>query len=207
MPLSTATERELIHLRDISLRGYHRADGLFDIEAHLRDTKTRGFDGLDRPGGRIEPGEPLHDMWARMTVDEDMVIVAFEAVTAYGPFDVCRQSGRHFDRLAGLTIGPGFLREANARVGGIDGCTHLREMLQQMATTAYQTLWPVRLRRAEEHRRQLAEAGQAPAEEARPVLLNTCYGYADTRDAVRRRWPRLYRGSGSEAAGAADGTT
>ena len=40
MPLSQPHEREPIHLRDIALCGYQRADGLFDIEAHLRDTRT-----------------------------------------------------------------------------------------------------------------------------------------------------------------------
>ena len=42
MPLSEPAAARLLHLRDISLRGYHRADGLFDIEAHIRDTKTTG---------------------------------------------------------------------------------------------------------------------------------------------------------------------
>src|ERR1700724_127118 len=48
MPLSEPHERELLHLRDIALRGYRRADGLFDIEAHLTDTKTYGFPSEDR---------------------------------------------------------------------------------------------------------------------------------------------------------------
>ena len=39
MPLSTPQERELLHSRDIVLRGYQRADGLYDIEAQLTDTK------------------------------------------------------------------------------------------------------------------------------------------------------------------------
>ena len=39
MPLSPPPERELLHSRDIVLRGYRRADGLYDIEAHLTDTK------------------------------------------------------------------------------------------------------------------------------------------------------------------------
>ena len=196
MPLSPPAERELTHLRDIALRGYHRSDGLFDIEAHIRDTKTLGFSNIDR-GGWIEPGEPLHDMWLRLTIDEEMLILGCEAVTEFGPFSICGDGAQHFGRLVGLTIRPGFLREANARVGGIDGCTHLRELLQQVATTAFQTMWPVRMRRAEERRRRLAEQGASEAEisrDASPALLNTCYAYADTRAAVQRRWPHLYRG-------------
>ncbi len=196
MPLSPPVERRLAHLRDIELRGYERADGRFDIEAHIRDTKTTGIANIDR-GGWIAPGEPLHDMVLRVTIDEDMTIVACEAVTESGPFAICPAGAQHFDRLVGLTIKAGFLREANARVGGIDGCTHLRELLQQVGTTAFQTLWPVRMRRAEERRRRLARKGRgeaAIASEAKPVLLNSCYAYADTGEVVKRRWPHLYRG-------------
>jgi hypothetical protein len=196
MPLSPPADRHLTHLRDIALRGYERADGLFDIEAHIRDTKTLGLAIADR-GGWIEPGEPLHDMWLRITLDEEMTILACEAVIEHGPFATCKGGAQHFGRLVGLTIKPGFLREANARVGGIDGCTHLRELLQQIGTTAFQTMWPVRMRRAEERRRQLAEQGRSEAEIARdgsPALLNTCYAYADTGETVKRRWPHLYRG-------------
>ena len=207
MPLTPPAERELTHLRDIALRGYERRDGRFDIEAHLRDTKTLGFQNIDR-GGWIGPGEPLHDMWLRVTIDEDMTIVACEAVTVFAPFAICPGGAQSFGRLVGLTIRPGFLREATARVGGTEGCTHLRELLQQVATTAFQTLWPVRMRRAEERRRQLAGAGRGEAaitREASPALLNTCHAYADTSEVVRRRWPHLYRGAdgaaGSDAAG------
>ena len=62
MPLEPPAERHLTHLRDIELRGYERADGLFDIDAHIRDTKTTAIANVDR-GGSIAPGEPLHDMW------------------------------------------------------------------------------------------------------------------------------------------------
>ncbi len=195
MPLTPPADRELTHLRDIALRGYQRRDGNFDIEAHIRDTKTLGFQNIDR-GGWIAPGEPLHDMWLRLTIDDDMTIIACEAVTEHGPFAICRDGAQNFGRLVGLSIRPGFLREATARVGGTDGCTHLRELLQQVATTAFQTLWPVRMRRAEERRRHLAEQGIAEAASLRedaPALLNTCYAYADTREAVQRRWPHLYR--------------
>ena len=55
MPLTPPAARELTHLRDISLRGYQRGDGLFDVEAHIRDTRTTGFANQDR-GGWIVSG-------------------------------------------------------------------------------------------------------------------------------------------------------
>lgn len=180
MPLSEPQDRELLHLRDIALRGYRRADGLFDIEAHLTDTETYGFPSEDR--GFVQSGEPLHGMWMRMTLDEDLTIVACEASTEFGPYAICPAAAPNFARLAGLSIKRGFLRAAADRVGGTQGCTHLRELLQQMATVAIQTLYAVRSRREEEARPE------------QPAMLNTCLAYAPDSPVVRRRWPHLYTG-------------
>ena len=79
MPLSPPEERELLHARDIVLRGYRRADGLYDIEAQLIDTKTYGSANHDR--GYIHAGEPIHGMWLRLTVDETRHVVACEAAS------------------------------------------------------------------------------------------------------------------------------
>ena len=65
------------------------------------------------------------------------------------------------------------------RVGGTEGCTHLRELLAQMATVAYQTLHSARTRR----RRQAGE-GEPPLS---PAILGTCHAYAPDSPVVRRR--------------------
>jgi Protein of unknown function (DUF2889) len=184
MPLSEPQPRELLHLRDIALRGFQRADGMFDVEAHMTDTKTYGFPSEDR--GQIEAGEPLHGMWARMTVDEDLLIQGFEVAMDHTPYAVCPGAAPNFARLAGLTIGRGFLKEAARRVGGTEGCTHIRELLQQMATVAYQTLYPVRLRK----RNAAAQDGPQPA----PALLNTCHAWSSDSPVIARGWPHLYTG-------------
>src|SRR5208337_2953744 len=142
MPLTEAAARDLLHTRDIQIRGYRRADGLYDIEAQLADAKSYGFVNQDR--GYVDAGEKLHGMWLRLTLNETMTIVASEAATDYAPYAVCPSAAPAFARLTGLRIKPGFLREATHRVGGVAGCTHLRELLQQMATTAFQTIGPYR---------------------------------------------------------------
>ncbi len=135
MPLSQPAEREHLHTRAIEINGYRRSDGLYDIEAHLTDRKSYGMANVDR--GYIEAGEPLHEMWMRLTLDEHMNITAVEAVSDQTPYKLCPSAAPNFARLAGLQIKGGFLREATRLVGGTSGCTHLRELLQQMATTAY----------------------------------------------------------------------
>ena len=180
MPLSEPAERELLHLRDIAIRGYRRADGLFDVEAHLTDTKTYGFSNEDR--GYIDVGVPLHGMWMRMTIDEDLTIVACEASTEFAPYTVCPGAAPNFSRLGGLSIKRGFLKAAAERIGGTAGCTHLRELLQQMATTALQTVYAVRRRR------------ERPDPAEKPAILNTCLAYATDSPVVRRQWPDFYTG-------------
>lgn len=201
MPLSPPAAREPMHTRAITLHGYQRTDGLLDVEAHLVDTKPYAFGNVDR--GTIQPGEPLHEMWVRMTIDERLAIVACEAVTEHGPFFSCHGGAASMSELVGLTIKPGFLKAANMRLGGVHGCTHLRELLQQIATVALQTLWPVRSRREaaalEAARRDGAVApGAASKEDGSARLLNTCHAYDSTGPVVKRRWPHLYTGADAD---------
>ena len=157
MPLTKAATREKLHTRDIQICGYLRADGLFDIEAQLADTKSYGFANQDR--GYVGAGEKLHGMWLRLTLNETMTIVASEAATDYAPYTVCPSAAPAFAALTGLRIKPGFLRDATQRVGGPVGCTHLRELLQQIATTAYQTISPYRAWRDAQDSGEASEPG------------------------------------------------
>jgi hypothetical protein len=170
MPLSPPAERQHLHTRAIDLRGYARADGLFDIEAHLLDTKTYPFENEDR--GTVVPGEALHGMWVRMTVGEDMVIRP--------------QVTPNFGRLAGVAIGPGFSRAVKERVGGAEGCTHLREVLAQMATVAFQTIGPIRWRKARAAREEAIARGESPPPLKRAVPIGSCYAYAPEGPVVTR---------------------
>jgi hypothetical protein len=190
MPLSEPVARELLHTRDIRVQGFRREDGLFDIEAQLTDRRNYSFNTPDRA---VPVGDALHGMWMRMTVDSAMLIVECTASTDFGPYFECPSGAESFAGLAGLTIRPGFLKAANERVGGTAGCTHLREVLQQMATVAFQTTSAARKKSADQH----DSAGAAR-------LLNTCYAYASDGPLVRRRWPTLYTGPAEPAPAEAD---
>ena len=187
MPLSQPADRQALHRRLIDMHGYERADGLFDIEAQLTDTKTYAFGNFDR--GQIQPGEPLHGMWLRLTVGDDMVIRACEAVSDFTPYDVCPKATPNFAALAGVSVGPGFNRAVKERVGGVLGCTHLREVLAQMATVAYQTIAPLRWRRAEAAREAAIARGEAVPPPARTLPIGSCYAYAPDSPVVRKKWP------------------
>jgi hypothetical protein len=60
------------------------------------------------------------------------------------PPPVPREATASLAQLKGLRIGAGFGRIARERLSGAQGCTHLNELLIPLATTAFQTLSPVR---------------------------------------------------------------
>lgn len=174
--------RELIHQRHIECQGYRRDDGLWDIEGHLVDTKTYSFPNHDR--GEITSGEPIHEMWLRLTVDEDFVIRDVEALTDYGPYRICPDATHSFDALKGIQIRPGWRKEINKRVGGVNGCTHLRELLGPVATTAFQAIYPIKARR---------DLKPDSRPQKPPLLLSTCHAYAPGSEVVKRLWPDYHR--------------
>jgi hypothetical protein len=125
-------------------------------------------------------------MWVRMTVGEDMVIRACEAVSDFTPYAICPQAAPNFAALAGVSIGPGFNRAVKEKVGGVLGCTHLREVLAQMATVAFQTIGPMRWRKARAAREAAIARGETPPPARRAVPLGSCYAYAPDSPVVRR---------------------
>ncbi len=87
MPLSQSEPREIIHTREIKSCGFKRQDGLWDIEAHLTDMKAYEFSNSWR--GTVAPGEPVHDMWIRLTLDDDLYIRGIEASSDSTPYELC----------------------------------------------------------------------------------------------------------------------
>lgn len=178
MPLSAAGPRRLIHTRDIQLCGYVREDGQIEVEARMSDVKSYSMENHDRK--MIAAGEPLHDMRIRMALmPQSMEITACEARMEATPYAVCPQIAPNMGRLVGLKIGKGFLRAAALRLGGVEGCTHLRELLQPLATVAFQTHYSLQVHGIDGKKKsEEADAG--------PGLLNSCHAYAETSPVVAR---------------------
>ena len=100
---------------------------------------------------------------------------------------MCPAIAENFKRLEGLTIGPGFRRAVRARVGGTQGCTHLVELVDPIATTAFQTMTA---------RRHSTETGARPDDEwDQPRFLGTCHALASDSPVVKEHWPEAYTGS------------
>ena len=172
MPLSEPAPREHRHTRLLDMRGYRREDGLWDIEGHMTDTKTYQFENEHR--GTVTPGTPLHDMWIRLTLDK-------------GPLAVCPAITPNFAVLKGLRIAPGWFMKVKGLLGGVKGCVHLVEMLGPMATVAFQTIGPSRVKSADG-----VPFGEAKG--ARPKRIDSCHALASDGDVVKKRWPEFYTG-------------
>jgi hypothetical protein len=181
MPLSQPAEREKLHTRRYEFGGYRRSDGLWDIEGRMTDTKTYAFRNEYR--GEIEPGVPLHDMSIRLTVDENLVVQDIEAETDAAPYGVCPAITPNFKRMIGVRVGRGWRQKVRETLGGIEGCTHLVEMLQAMATVAFQSLYPVLVKKVKDMPRN-----------RRSPLIDTCHAFKSDGEIVKKTWPDHYTG-------------
>ena len=183
MPLSTPKARKKIHTRGIELNGYHREDDLWDIEVHMTDIKTYDIENRWRTG--IAAGEPIHEMWVRLTVDITFLVKDVEAVTDNSPFQMCPNITDAYKELIGIRIGKGWRRAINEKVRGRLGCTHITELLQPLATVSFQTLMGNIQNSAvntEENRKHIT-----------PMVLNSCHAWADDSDVVKMHMPDFYK--------------
>ncbi|MDF0750828.1 DUF2889 domain-containing protein [Marinobacter sp. 71-i] len=138
VPLPPAEKRKLLHTRRVIYRGYEREDGLWDIEGELLDTKTHP---LTIPNERtLQIGEPIHGMLIRVTINAEMVVHGIDVAMNNVPHGPCRQAMAPMQLMIGSKMGPGWRKAIEHHLGEIKGCVHLRELLFNMATAAFQTL-------------------------------------------------------------------
>lgn len=183
--------RQKIHTRTVSVEGYRREDGLWDIEGEILDMKAfpHALKTHVHP-----PGAPLHRMRLRMTVDQTLTIRQMAAVTLNAPYSPeCNHVAPVYASLVGLRIAAGFRSEVARRVGGTQGCTHLTELVASLATGAIQTT-----------------AGLLPVEDGRrPLTVGGCHAFREWGPLVREYFPQWYRKPEApadvQADGAADG--
>jgi len=176
LPLSTV-ERTRMHVRNVQLDGYKRADGWWDIEARLTDRKDHEYPLSAKTVAR---GEPVHDMWVRVTIDAKMNVLYALAGTDAAPFDeLCSSIAPDYSQLVGLNLFNGFRKAVKDRFGDTRGCSHISELLMFLPTAALQTFASDVLDNADS--------------EHKPFQLDRCHALDSKSEAVRRYYPRWYR--------------
>jgi hypothetical protein len=189
MPLPHPTARRDIHRRQIDMQAYAREDGLYDVEAHLIDTKPFLFESLGRPLP-VPGGQALHDLWVRLTVDGDFVVRDICAASDITPYAVCKEAETTLRVLIGERLARGWSATVKQRLRGAASCTHLMEVLIPLATTAMQGIRG--LRPASERKQS---SGDGP-----PPQLDSCYAYGRSREMVLRFWPQYHVPPGTSGA-------
>ena len=179
-----ALNRTPLHTRAVTYRGFSRSDGLWDIEGRLVDTKDYVFERYGR--GPLQSGLPVHDMFITVTVDDALKIVDINTSMSATPFGECSSAADPMRRLIGATLGRGWRKAIEAAMGGEGGCTHLRELLFNMATAAIQTV-PSYL---DNQRRQ---QGVSPASlAAEPRYIGQCMSWRRDGPVVQRIYPQFF---------------
>jgi hypothetical protein len=166
-------------------RGYDREDGLWDIEAELTDIKPYTFQVPNETP--LQADAPIHHLSIRLTIDEQMRVLAIAASMDRIPHPECSQAPPALQTLVGCQLGRGWRKAINEKMGGTAGCTHLREMLFNMATAAFQTLpsgqWHRRELRGEPH----------PTMTDKPFHIGQCMTWAEDGPTVARSYPMFYQ--------------
>lgn len=177
-------ERVLLHTRQVHYRCYRRGDGLWEIEGEMRD--FRSYDTVVAEKGDLPAGTSVHHMLIALVVDEDLTVRDIVSRMKAVPFRVCREIEKSLTTMVGVRMGYGWRHTINERLGGTESCTHLRELLVNMATAAFQAIptWQAQQRK---HR------GEDPLNDAHPHYLNQCRSWRIDGPVVREHLPQFYQ--------------
>jgi len=181
MPLSLPiSRRALKHTRAIQVQAFAREDGLWDIDAHLTDVKTRD---AKLASGVRPAGEPMHSLWLRLTIDIGLTGVDAEACSDAVPYPgYCDTIGPEYKKLIGLNLMEGFRQGVKERLAGTAGCTHLTELTQILPTAAIQAF------AGEVFATRDGNAGDT--QDRKPFQLDRCHALRLDGEAVAKYYPR-----------------
>ena len=189
MPLPPPAPRQRKHTRRIVLEGFHRDDGLWDIEARITDEKTRDF---PLASGVRPLGQPVHDMSLRLTIDETLTVRDAQAVSDAVPYPgQCETIAPAYLQLIGLNLLRGFRRAVQERLGRTAGCTHMTELATLLPTAAIQTF-------AGEVFKSSNSADAVST--TKPFQIDGCHALRSDGEAVRIYYPRWYVGADEHGA-------
>lgn len=183
--LPAPTARRPIHTRRISFEAFLREDGLWDIDCELSDTKAYAIQMSER--GHLPPGDPVHLLRVRLTVDDGFTIRDVQTAADATPFGECQKAAdAPMRKLVGLTMGPGWRKKIEGAIGGVAGCTHLRELVFNAATAAYQSIPGYRAR-------ERGQEGERTVDGKPPFYMGQCMTWAFDGPVVQRLAPQFYR--------------
>ena len=164
------------HVRTIEISTYSTDDeNKFIIEGFLNDDRFNDYyliTGEKKPAGKI------HQMVVRMLIAlPDMKIEEIEAEMIDVPAEECYDTSDFVKSLIGLTLSQGYSIKVRSLLGGINGCTHMVNLLINMAPAALQGIWSFKSKKK-------VDKDSIPDEKNRvfymvKFLKNTCYAWRE----------------------------
>ncbi len=169
LPEPTGT---LIHNRTYDVAAYREATDRLRLRGTVHDEKPPGTYIEDDP-------DPLtvHRMEVDLLLDfPSLTILEVMVEMQTTPHRGCTAIEPDYQKLVGLSIARGFVRQVKDRLGGPKGCTHIGALLQAMAPVAIQSSWSMRSLAMQESPGEVAVA-LTPEDRMRSLSynINTCH--------------------------------
>ncbi len=183
MPLPPPAARRHVHTRRVQVEGYLREDGLWDIEASLIDDKPYAYDDFER--GRRQPGEPVHKMSIRLTVDDALVVRDAAAAMEDVPYPTCHDVPPRVEALIGMKLGGGWRNAVRERIAKRQACTHLMELIGPAITTLFQSM----------SAKSFEERAAGKAMEQKPYFIDGCWSWRSDGPALKKFFPQFVEGA------------
>jgi hypothetical protein len=174
--------RTLEHHREVNFKIYAREDGLWDIEGRLLDTKTRAH---AIPNYRSwNAGQPIHEMVISITLDSSLNVVNIEVLMNSFPLMNCHEAIPPMAQLVNKSLAYGWRKSVDDLLSGVNGCTHLRELLYSFPTAAFQGVTGFLSRQKDS--------------DTPPAHLGRCVGWSFSGPAVLRFYPKFHTNKGGK---------
>ena len=172
-----------MHKRSIECNGYLRVDGLWEVEVRLIDLKPLAQ--RDHFCGELKAGDPVHDIGVRLAVDDFLTVREAETTMRATPFPICADVEPILQRLVGERIGSGWRELIKRKIGRLETCTHLSELLSPAVTTLYQT---ISYGKSPEGRNSLDNQHSVSE---RPFFIGGCYSWRTDGPVVAEIFPQF----------------
>jgi len=159
-----------LHTRTIEVTTYDYDGQRIIIEGFLKDDRFQ--DSHLITGEKFPPGV-IHHMAVKLLVNcSNLMIEDVDVDMISVPREICNQTKDCLSPIKGLIITRGFTSKVKKIAGGVNGCTHLVEVMLAMAPAAFQGLAAYETQKPsgldKEHAKMMAK-----------YLINTCYAWRE----------------------------
>lgn len=148
------------HVRTIRVEAVEDGDDALLISGTLVDERPRGGDEwFGAAGPRV-----IHQMQLGLRVRHpDLVITDVHGGMESHPYRVCPEALPALHQLVGVSVGRGFTRAVNERLGRHRGCAHLTALIHAMGPVVRQAVGPT----------------DPSRDDDRPWVIDTCHAWRE----------------------------